>query len=278
MTDTIIKVQFIVDYLEVHLAEKINLTRIADEMHHSPYHLHHLFTVTTGISLHHYLQRRRLTEAARFLCHTKRTIAEIALSVGYESQQAFTAIFKKLYKQSPQHFRQNGAFYPLQLPCVLHKAPSKAQCWQIDTATSADYRDWLQFLPQVVSGFPGLQQAAYQIALQEAIRQKQAFLLHDDRQIIGAMLFCQEHGSIFFLAIHPQYNRAAAVQKFLQTASKQTNTAIIETTTFRQQDKADLGDRRLLLNMGFQPAELLQEFGYPTQKMKLQPLIERTRR
>ncbi len=175
-------------------------------------------------------------------------------------------------------FGKTERFILLQLPCVLHKAPSKAQCWQIDTATSADYQDWLQFLPQVVSGFPGLQQAAYQIAFARSYPTKTGVLLHDDRQIIGAMLFCQEHGSIFFLAIHPQYNRATAVQKFLQTASKQTNTAIIETTTFRQQDKADLGDRRLLLNMGFQPAELLQEFGYPTQKMKLQPLIERTRR
>lgn len=278
MTDTILKIQFIVDYLETHLAEKINLAHIADEMHYSPYHLHHLFTATAEIPLHHYLQRRRLTEAARSLCHTKRAIADIALSVGYESQQAFTTIFRQLYKQPPQRFRQNGTFYPLQLPCVLHKAPSEVQCWQIDTATSADYWTWLQFLPQVVGGFPCLQQATYQIALQEAIQQKQAFLLHDDRQIIGVMLFSQEQGYISFLAIHPQYNRTAAVQKFLQTANQQTNAAVIHITTFRQQDKADLGDRRLLLHFGFQPTELLQEFGYPTQRMRLQPRIKRVQR
>ena len=74
----------------------------------------------------HYLQRRRLTEAARFLCHTKRTIAEIALSVGYESQQAFTAIFKKLYKHNRRStFGKTERFILCNYPVFYTKRPLK---------------------------------------------------------------------------------------------------------------------------------------------------------
>jgi AraC family transcriptional regulator len=37
------------------------------------------------------------------------------LDAGYESQQAFTLAFKKLYKVSPQAFRKKLDFYPIQL-------------------------------------------------------------------------------------------------------------------------------------------------------------------
>ncbi|MEH2944888.1 hypothetical protein VSQ32_19105 [Lachnospiraceae bacterium KK002] len=38
---------------------------------------------------------------------------------GYESQQAFTDIFKAMYKTSPAEFRKTENFYPLQLEIYL---------------------------------------------------------------------------------------------------------------------------------------------------------------
>ena len=35
--------------------------------------------------------------------------------VRYESQQAFTNIFKQMYKKTPNEYRMNEEFYPLQL-------------------------------------------------------------------------------------------------------------------------------------------------------------------
>jgi len=45
---------------------------------------------------HAYLQRRRLTEAAKLLVFSNTSILEIALISGYESQQAFTERFKAM--------------------------------------------------------------------------------------------------------------------------------------------------------------------------------------
>ena len=43
----------------------------------------------------------------------------------------------------------------------------------------------------------------------------------------------------------------------------------ISITTFREGDKADTGYRDAYLNLGFAEAELLTEFGYPTQRLIL---------
>lgn len=81
-------------YTESHLDETLNLDIVADAVCYSKYHLQHMFTDTVGMTLHDYTQRRRLTEAAKRLMFSKKPILEIALSAGYESQQAFTSIFK----------------------------------------------------------------------------------------------------------------------------------------------------------------------------------------
>ena len=41
-------------------------------------------------------------------------------------------------------------------------------------------------------------------------------------------------------------------------------------TTYREGDKADTGQRQEIKKLGFAEAELLVEFGYPTQRFVLQ--------
>ena len=44
----------------------------------------------------------------------------------------------------------------------------------------------------------------------------------------------------------------------------------VTVTTFREGDKADTGHRNTIKSLGFAEAELMVEFGYPTQKFILQ--------
>lgn len=101
------------------MTEKIGLDDFAQMMHYSKYHLHRMFTNIVGFTIHKYIQRRRLTEAAKLLVFTDRNIIDIALIAGYESQQAFTTAFKLLYKKSPRIFRECKEYYPLQLKFAL---------------------------------------------------------------------------------------------------------------------------------------------------------------
>ena len=42
-------------------------------------------------------------------------------------------------------------------------------------------------------------------------------------------------------------------------------------TTYREGDRADIGHRELLKNLGFAEKELLIEYGYPTQRFVIFP-------
>ena len=79
-----------IDYIENHLHEKLDLETVAGAVHYSKYYLHRMFTDTVGLTIHDYVQRRRLTEAAKLLAFSDRPILEIAILAGYESQQSFT--------------------------------------------------------------------------------------------------------------------------------------------------------------------------------------------
>lgn len=112
-------IEDVIDYIEIHLEEKLDLDNIARQAGYSKYHLHRMFTSIVGFTVHNYIQRRRLTEAARLLVFTDKSIIDIALSSGYETQQSFTIGFKAMFKYSPQVFRRKHEFYPFQLKfCV----------------------------------------------------------------------------------------------------------------------------------------------------------------
>lgn len=275
MQKNIINVSTAIDYIENHLAEKLDLESVAKAVHYSKYHLHRVFTDTVGLSLHDYINRRKLTEAAKLLVFSNQSILEIALIAGYESQQAFSKIFKLMYKRSPNQYREAGNFYPLQLRYILHDQPTKTSTktdWkaEIQFAETSDIPAWMDFVRLVVDGFPHLNEADYLTQLKEYIQKQQALLIQDAGIMIGAMAFCRKTGSIDFLGIHPQYTKHEIAKHFLQWLfQEQLQDTPLSITTFRKGDKADTGYRKTWEKLGFAEAELLTEFGYPTQKFVL---------
>ena len=116
-----------IDYIENHLHEKLDLDMIAEALHYSKYHLHRMFTGTVGLTIQTYAQRRRLTEAAKLLVFFDKPILEIAFTAGYESQQSFTDSFRAMYKKTPNQYREEDEFYPLQLRYVLNENPANQE-------------------------------------------------------------------------------------------------------------------------------------------------------
>lgn len=275
MQINIINVTAAIDYIENNLADKLDLEIVANAVHYSKYHLHRIFTDTVGLTIHDYVQRRKLTEAAKLLIFSDKPIIEIALIAGYESQQAFTTIFKLMYKKSPNQYREAEQFYPLQLRYVLNNEPTKISTeidWQKDIAfaVESDIPAWMDLVRLVVDGFPYLKESEYLEQLKQGIQKKQALIMRDENIIIGAMAFNSETGSIDFLGIRPQYKKHDIARAFLQRAWRELlNDTPISITTFREGDKADPGYREIFKKLGFAEAGLLIEFGYPTQKLTM---------
>lgn len=264
-----------IGYIEDHLQEKLDLETVANGVHYSKYHLHRMFTNAVGLTIQTYVQRRRLTEAAKLLVFSDRPILEIALVAGYGSQQAFSDIFKAMYKKSPNQYREEKEFYPLQLRYVLNENPTnveKENGWQqkITFATNHDIPEWIKLVRLAVDGFPHLDEVEHLEKLQEYISNRRALILKDADIAIGVMAFHEMTGSIDFLAAHPQYRKEGIVKAFCQKALHELVCAsAISITTFREDDKADIGYRETFKNLGFAEAEMLVEFGYPTQRLIL---------
>lgn len=118
-------IEKVVEVIEQHLSdETLNLDFLAQRAGYSKYHLHRMFTLVVGLSVHQYIQRRRLTEAAYKLIFTNMPIIEIALCAGYETQRSFSIAFKVMFRCSPHLFRRRKSFLPLQLKYTVHEQNS----------------------------------------------------------------------------------------------------------------------------------------------------------
>ena len=265
----------VIDYIENNIAKKMSLSTIAKAVGYSKYHLHRMFVETVGLSIHDYVQRRQLTEAAKLLVFSKKSILEISLIAGYESQQAFTNIFKQMYKKTPNEYRMNEEFYPLQLRfnlkhAIIQNLSQKELQAKIRFATQKDIPAWLELVNLVIDGFPNLNEEDYLIELKKGISEQRALILIDNEIAIAVMSINYQTGSIDFFGVHPLYRQCGIAKLFLD---KIMNELLIDkditVTTFRDGDKADTGYRKAYKELGFTEAELLVEFGYPTQRFVL---------
>ena len=241
---SVVNMEAVIDYIESHLDGKLELEIVAEAVHYSKYHLHRLFAETVGMTIHDYVQRRQLTEAAKLLVFSDRSVIEIAFICGYGSQQSFTSAFKSMYKSPPAEYRAKGSFYPLQLRFTLHREVAAKKF------TKQNYLE----------------------KLKASIAEKRALVLRDEEILIGAIAFTYVPGSIVFWGIHPQYRNRGLQKLFLDVlAEKYLPGQEISITTYRERDKADTGQRNMLIKLGFAEKELLTEFGYPTQRFVLPP-------
>lgn len=261
-----------INYIENHLTKKLSLETIALALNYSKYHLHRIFKKTVNMTIHDYILRRKLSEAAKYLVFSQKPIIEIALLSGYESQQAFSLSFKQMYKKSPNQYREDQVYYPLQLQYTLHEISVDKTIPNLEDnirlATMNDLEQWMNLVTLIIDGFPNLQNGQYQSALTKAIKNNQAYILIKEQITIGVMIFNYSTGNIDFFGVHPQFRQKQIEQAFINKILNIWDNDIT-ITTFRENDKADLNQRQTIKQLGFVEAELLYEYGYPTQKFIL---------
>jgi AraC family transcriptional regulator len=106
MQPTITYIQNLVDHIENNLTEEINIIRLANSFHVSPWHFQRLFKAFAGDSLGGYIRGRRLTKAARLLLTTDLGVTDIAFRAGFNSHEVFTRAFRLYFGRSPKDFRK----------------------------------------------------------------------------------------------------------------------------------------------------------------------------
>src|SRR5690349_20016632 len=98
----------VVEYIDRHLEEKLDLETLAGVAHFSPFHFHRLFGALMGEALGDYLRRRRLELAAvRLRSQLRVPVLDVALAVGFGSAEAFTRAFRSRFECSPTEWRKS---------------------------------------------------------------------------------------------------------------------------------------------------------------------------
>lgn len=97
----------VVEYIDAHLADALDLPTLAAVAHFSPFHFHRLFRAWTGgETLGDYLRRRRVEKAAqRLVVQPRLSVLEAALGAGFGSGEAFARAFRQHFGASPSAWR-----------------------------------------------------------------------------------------------------------------------------------------------------------------------------
>lgn len=95
-----------IDYIEDNLTEAISLEGVSAVAGYSLFHFSRLFLELIGETPGDYIRKRRLSEAARELVNSRKSILDIALDYQFQSQEAFSRSFKRFFRASPGTYRK----------------------------------------------------------------------------------------------------------------------------------------------------------------------------
>lgn len=96
----------VIELLHARLAEDVSLDELAVEAQLSPFHFARMFKQSMGVPPRVYLTQLRIERVCKLLKETDASITQIALEVGYSSNQVLARVFLKHRQMSPSDYRR----------------------------------------------------------------------------------------------------------------------------------------------------------------------------
>ena len=85
--------------------QPLNIDIVARKSGYSKWYLQRMFRTVMHQTLGDYIRQRRLLLAAEALRTTQRPIFDIAMDLGYVSQQTFSRVFRREFDRTPSDYR-----------------------------------------------------------------------------------------------------------------------------------------------------------------------------
>ncbi len=95
----------VLDYIAAHLDQDVSLADLARTAGMSPHHFAVLFRERMSTSPHRYVVEQRIKRAKRLLRDPRRSVLEVALLSGFESQSHFGRVFRRVVGMTPSDYR-----------------------------------------------------------------------------------------------------------------------------------------------------------------------------
>ena len=109
--DYLRRINVVIEYINNHLDEEMDLNKLAEISNFSPYHFHRIFRAFQQETLASFITRIRVEAAARLIRYSELPIETIAYNVGYETPSSLSKAFKQLYNISPTEYRINKSYF-----------------------------------------------------------------------------------------------------------------------------------------------------------------------
>lgn len=100
----------LLDYINVHYAEDLNLENMASYIGFSKYHFSRLFKQYTNLTFNDYLTYRRIKAAEELLADASIPITEVSMRAGFASISTFNRLFKESKNCTPREFRSINSY------------------------------------------------------------------------------------------------------------------------------------------------------------------------
>lgn len=95
-----------IDYIYENLGGELSVKTLAGMTGLNPTYLSRLFSKETGISIKQFVKEAKVDTAQNLLRYSDLSYLEISISLGFSSQSAFIAVFKKMTGVTPKVYRE----------------------------------------------------------------------------------------------------------------------------------------------------------------------------
>ena len=103
------KFNSLMEYIDQHYMEELNLETISESTGFSKYHFSRLFKQYTGFTFCDYLCHRRIKVAEELLARPDLSVTEVALQAGFPSISTFNRLFKQYKNCTPSEYRSRNS-------------------------------------------------------------------------------------------------------------------------------------------------------------------------
>ena len=116
MTEQILAVQRMQDYIEKNKTEEIKLSDLVRASLFSPWYSYRLFRDRLGLTPTEYIRKYRLTQAAKQLRSGEVKVIDAAMDAGFTNVDTFTRAFYREFGLNPSDYMKNPVPVPFFIP------------------------------------------------------------------------------------------------------------------------------------------------------------------
>ena len=96
----------LLDWIDNNIESRLDINTVSRRAGYSKWHLQRIFKEHTGYRLAEYIRAQKLQKSVERLARSDEPILNVAIALGFDSQQSFNRSFKRHYGQAPGAWRR----------------------------------------------------------------------------------------------------------------------------------------------------------------------------